>query len=92
MIDVKPWKNNQMLCFVDTFNKMSSSIQKYYKPRMIVCDIKEKSIIGVYTVTGMEYQTNFQQILAVNSEQDYVLFETTNGTSHMVFVFNTRFN
>ena len=83
-----------MLCFVDSFNNYSSpeTIQEYYKPRMIVCDFKKKSIIGVYIVTGIEYQTNFRQILEVNSEQDYVLLETTNGKAHMVVVFNTRFN
>ena len=59
---------------------------------MLVYDMKEKSIIGVYIVTGREYQTHFKQILAVNSEQDYVLFETTNGKEHMVFVFNTKLN
>ena len=66
VIDVKPWKTNQIACFVNPNNEA--------KPKMIIYDCDKKSEV-VYNLTG-DKEAMLSEVLVVNGEQDLVLFET----------------
>ena len=66
MIDVKPWKTNQIAFFVNP--------EKYSIPTMIIYDTNNSEVDGIYKLTNKKALLS-DVLVVVNGEQDLVLFE-----------------